>query len=61
MLEMRREFRCYDRSSDIKSRRDMAYTDIKIACNIKINHIIISFTDHYNTIYFDRFPSKDKI
>ena len=61
MLEMRRKFRCYDRSSDTKSRRDMTYTDIKIAYNIKINHIIISFTDHYNIIYFDRHPSKDKI
>ena len=29
--------------------------------NTKINHIMVSFTDHYNAIYVDRFPSKTKI
>ena len=29
--------------------------------NAKINHIMVSFTDHYNAIFIDRFPSKTKI
>ena len=36
------------------SRRDRVYTNIdthiKIAKNTKINHIMVSFTDHYNAI-----------
>ena len=44
-----------------RSRIDMVYTDIKIAYNTKINHIIVSFTDHYNAIFIDRLPSKTKI
>ena len=39
----------------------MVYTDITIANNIKINHIVESFTEHYNAISIDRFPSKTKI
>ena len=37
------------------------YTDIKIANNTNINHIMVSFTDHYNAISFDRLPSNTKI
>ena len=37
------------------------YTDIKIAYNTKINHIMVSFTDHYNAISIDRLPLKTKI
>ena len=32
-----------------------------MASNTKINHIMVSFTDHYNAIFIDRFPSKTKI
>ena len=32
----------------------------KVAKNTKINHIMVSCTDHYNAIYIDRFPSKTK-
>ena len=28
---------------------------------MKINHIMVSFTDHYNANLIDRFPSKTKI
>ena len=42
-----------------RSTIDRVYTDIKMASNTKINHIMVSFTDHYNIIIFiDRFPSK---
>ena len=51
----------YDRSSGTRSRIDRVYTDIKIASNTKINHIMVSLTDHYNTIFIDRFLSKTKI
>ena len=37
------------------------YTDIKIARNTKINHIMVSFTDRHNAISIDRFPSKTKV
>ena len=36
------------------------YTDIKYANNTKINHMMVSFTDHYNDISIDRLPSKTK-
>ena len=49
------EFIRYDRSSGTRSRIERVYTDIKIASNTKINHIMVSFTDHY------RFISKTKI
>ena len=44
------EFIHYDRSSAIRSRIDRVYTDMKIVSNAQINHIIVSFTDHYNAI-----------
>ena len=31
---------------------------MKITKNTKINHIMVSFTDHYNAISIDRLPSK---
>ena len=37
------------------------YTDIKIASNTKINHIMVSYTDNYNTISIGRLPAKTKI
>ena len=40
---------------------DWVYTDIKIANNIKINHIMVSFTNNYNAISIERLPSKTKI
>ena len=55
------EFTRYDRSSGTRSRIDRVYTDIKIASNTKINHIMLSFTGHYNAIFIDRFPSKTEI
>ena len=55
------EFTYYDRSSSTRSRIDRVYTDIKIASNTKINHVMVSFTDQYNAIFIDRFPSKTKI
>ena len=36
-------------------------TDMKIAINTKVNHIMVSFTDHYNAISIDRLYSKTKI
>ena len=33
----------------------------KIANNTKINHKMISFSDHYNTLFIDRFSFKTKI
>ena len=42
------------------SRIGRVYTDIEIANNTKIDHIIISFTDCYNAISIDRCPSKPK-
>ena len=44
-----------------KCRIDRVYTDIKIANNNKINHIMVSFTGHYNAISIDRLSSKTKI
>ena len=55
------EFICYSRSSDTRSRADKVYTGINIASNTNINHIIVYFTDHYNAIFIDIFPSKTKI
>ena len=51
-------FTQYDRSSGTRSRMDRVCTDIKMASNTKINHIMVSFTDHYNAIFIDKFPSK---
>ena len=33
----------------------------KIAKNTKINHIVVSFTNHYNAISIEKLPSKTKI
>ena len=43
------------------SRIDRVYTDIKIANNNKINHIMVTFTDYDNAISIDRLSSKTKI
>ena len=55
------QFNRYDGSSGTRSRIDSVYTNINIASNIKINHIMVSFTDNYNAIFIDRFPSKINI
>ena len=55
------EFIHYDRFSGTRSRIDRVYTDKKIANNTKINHVMVSFTDHYNAISLERLPSKVKI
>ena len=55
------EFTRYDKSSGTRSRIDRVYADIKIANNIKINHIMVYFADRYNIISLDRLPSKTKI
>ena len=44
------EFTYYNRFSGTRSRIERVYTDIKIANNTKINHIMVSFTDHNNAI-----------
>ena len=36
------------------------YTDMKIANNTKINHIMVPFTEHYNAISIDRLPLESK-
>ena len=36
-------------------------TDIKTTNNAKINHIMVSFTNHYNATSLDRHPSKTRI
>ena len=55
------EFTCYNRSSRTTFRIDRVCNNKKIGSNTKINHIMVSFTDHYKTIFIDRFPSKTKI
>lgn len=55
------EFIYYDRSSGKKSRIHRVYTDIKIANKSKINHILVSFTDHYNSISLEIPLSEIKI
>ena len=54
------EFTHYDRSSGTRSRIDRVYTDIKTASNTNNIHMMVSFTDHYNATFFDRFPSNTK-
>ena len=54
------EFTCYNRSSVTGSRIDKVSTDIKMTNYTKINHIMVSFTDHYSAIFINRFPSKTK-
>ena len=48
------EFTHNDKSSGTRFRTDRIYTDIKIANNTKIKHIMVSFTDHYNALSLDR-------
>ena len=55
------EFIYYDRSSGKKSRIHRVYTDIKIANKFKINHILVSFTDHYNFVSLEIPLSEIKI
>ena len=55
------EFIYYDRSSGKKSRIHRVYTDIKIANKSKINHILVSFTDHYNSVSLEIPLSEIKI
>ena len=55
------EITCYDRSSGTRSRIDRVYADIKIASSTKIDHKVVSFTDYYNAIFIDGFPSKLKL
>ena len=47
------KFTYYGRYFGTKSKIEKIYADIKIVANTKINHIMISFTDHYNTISID--------
>ena len=54
------KFTRYDRASGTRSRIDRVYTDIKIANNTKINHKMISFSDHYNVLLIGRLSSKTK-
>ena len=39
---------------------DRAHTNIKITNNIKMNRIMVSISDHYNSIFIDRVPYKYK-
>ena len=48
-------------SYDTRSKTVRIYSDITIANNTKFNHIMVSFTDHYNAISIDRLLSKTKI
>ena len=54
------EFTRCDRASGTRSRINRVYTDKKIANNTKINHKMISFSDHYNALPVDRLSSKIK-
>ena len=40
---------------------DWVYADIKFTYNIKMSHIMVSFSDHYDTIFVDRVLSKTEI
>ena len=55
------EFTRYNRSSVTRSTIDRVYTDIGMASNTKINHIMVSFTDHYNATFNEKFSSKTYI
>lgn len=55
------DFTHCNRWSATKSRRGRTYTDIIIAENIKINDIMVSFTDHQNASSLKRLPSQTKI
>ena len=55
------EFISYNRFSGSRSTIDRVYTDIKIASNTKINHMMVFLTDRYNAIFTDRFTLKTEI
>ena len=44
-----------------QDQKKRVYADIKTASNTKIDHIMVSFTDHYNSISIDRLLSKTKL
>ena len=54
-------FTHYDRSSGTRSRIDRVYNDKKNCKQHQINHKMIAFSDHYNTLFIDRFSFKTKI
>ena len=54
------EFTQYNRSSGTRSRIDRVYIDIQITNNTKINHKMISFSDHYIAMAIDKVQSKTK-
>ena len=39
---------------------DRVHTDVKITYNTKMKHIMVSFSDYYNSIFIDRVPYKHK-
>ena len=39
----------------------MVQTDIKITNNTKMNHVMVTFSDHYNSILQTDFPTNMKI
>ena len=39
---------------------DRLYTDVKIIYSTKMTHIMVSFSDYQNFIFFDRVPYKHK-
>ena len=39
---------------------DRVHTNIKITNNIKMSRIIVSFSDHCNSIFIDKVPYKHK-
>ena len=51
-------FILYNRSSGTTSRIDRVYFDKNIASNTKINHIIVSFTDHLMLFFLTDSPQK---
>ena len=40
--------------------KDRVHTNIKITNNSKMNRIMASFSDHFNSIFIDRVPYKHK-
>ena len=38
----------------------MVHTNTEITNNSKMNRIMVSFSDHYNSVFIDRVPYKDK-
>ena len=54
------KFNHFDRSSGTWFRINSVYTDMDVDSNIKVNHIMVSFADHYNAICIYRLPPKTK-